>query len=89
MGVIVIECATCGEPCGKQYPATHEEPGFREGIGENFALDSEWFCSQKCLDECIDECRMAEHADERPYGLNSALRQMHNDAQAFIAMDWE
>ena len=32
----VIHCPCCDEPCGKEYPNTHEDPGYREGIGENF-----------------------------------------------------
>ena len=47
----IIVCPICGEPCGRQYPDTHEEPGFREGKGENFAdLEGNWYCCQECLD---------------------------------------
>ena len=52
----VIECGNCGEPCGRSYSATGPtydsggEPGFAEGIGENFSLNGIWFCSQDCLD---------------------------------------
>jgi hypothetical protein len=46
-----IICPTCGEFCGKRYPSTFEDPGFCEGIGENFVLDMVWHCSQNCLDQ--------------------------------------
>jgi hypothetical protein len=46
-----IICPTCGEVCGKRYPSTFEDPGFCEGIGENFVLDMVWHCSQNCLDQ--------------------------------------
>jgi hypothetical protein len=47
-----IECVVCTEDCGKEYPATHEEPGFCEGDGENYVdLNGSWCCSQNCLDK--------------------------------------
>jgi len=53
----IIYC-TCGEPCGKKYPATgptHDSGGeqaYREGSGENFVdEDGTWFCSEACRDE--------------------------------------
>jgi hypothetical protein len=46
----------CGDVCGKRYPATEVDPGFAEGIGENFTSeDGAWHCSQDCLDENNDE----------------------------------
>jgi hypothetical protein len=55
----IIHCAFCDDPCGKEYPDTGPtyssggEQGFREGIGENFILNDEWYCSQMCLDAAI------------------------------------
>lgn len=47
----LIHCPCCDEPCGKEYPNTHEDHGYREGKGEEFALpDGQWCCSQFCLD---------------------------------------
>jgi len=46
-----IICPTCQEVCGKFYPATDVDPGFREGKGEEFADEFlNWHCSQACLD---------------------------------------
>jgi hypothetical protein len=57
----IIYCQVCNEPCGKQYPSDQTDPGFREGIGENFsAKDGVWHCSQKCLD--VAEELEAEYA---------------------------
>ncbi len=86
----IIECDTCGEPCGKQYPDTHEEPGFREGKGENFRIDGLWFCSQKCMDFCISECVSAENEDrERGLSLCRALEIAANEAAQFESESWE
>ena len=47
----VIHCPVCDEPCGKEYPADQTDPGFREGIGENFTTsEGVWHCSEFCLD---------------------------------------
>ena len=47
----ILHCPACDEPVGKEYPATWEDPGFREGRGEEFPLpDGRWCCSQFCLD---------------------------------------
>ena len=67
----VIECANCGEPCGKEYPDRISdidggEPGFREGKGEDFALDGVWFCSQKCLNFAMAEIAFANREDFDP-----------------------
>jgi hypothetical protein len=49
-----INCP-CGKSCGKQYyPATFDsrgEPGYSEGIGEDFSLHGVWHCSEQCLDD--------------------------------------
>ena len=46
----VIHCPCCDELCGKEYPNTHEDPGYREGIGENFvSKNEEWCCSEFCM----------------------------------------
>ena len=50
-----ILCKQCGKPCGRRYPDRWSmfdggEPGFDEGIGENFAVGDSWHCSQKCAD---------------------------------------
>jgi hypothetical protein len=52
----IIECPICGELCGKEYPDYFNkggswDQGFREGPGENFVYDDEWYCSQECMDE--------------------------------------
>jgi hypothetical protein len=45
-----VNCAVCGDVCGKKYPATHEEPAFWEGNGENYVdKDGNWHCSAACL----------------------------------------
>jgi hypothetical protein len=64
----IIDCPGCGEPCGKEYPATHEDPGFREGKGENFSLeeDGTWFCSQRCLDDYIAAVSFEHREDFDP-----------------------
>jgi hypothetical protein len=47
----LILCPSCEEPCGKEYPADETDPGYSEGIGEDFVLpDGRWCCSQFCLD---------------------------------------
>ena len=51
-----IICPSCEESCGKEYPADHTDPGYREGIGENFTTQNGtdfgvWHCSQNCLDQ--------------------------------------
>ena len=51
-----ILCPMCGAVCGKRYPSTWDDPGFCEGIGENFTLSNgtgfgTWHCSQACLDK--------------------------------------
>ena len=47
----LLHCPACDEPVGKEYPDTHEDPGYREGRGEEFPLtDGRWCCSQFCLD---------------------------------------
>jgi len=47
----IILCPSCEEPCGREYPATHTDPGFREGRGEDFVLaDGRWCCSAFCKD---------------------------------------
>jgi hypothetical protein len=47
----IIECPSCNDPCGKEYPADHTDPSFRKGKGEDFAMkDGRWCCSQFCLD---------------------------------------
>lgn len=52
----IIECANCGEPCGKQYPADQTDPGFREGKGEEFCLpDDRWCCSEECREQMMEE----------------------------------
>ena len=50
-----ILCPTCGTVCGKRYPSTWDEPGFCEGVGENFVLGMVWHCSQSCLDQAKRE----------------------------------
>ena len=46
-----IICPMCGVVCGKFYPATDVDPGFREGIGEEFMDEFlNFHCSQSCLD---------------------------------------
>jgi hypothetical protein len=55
-----IVCPVCDEPCGRDYPETGPtydsggEPGFREGIGEDYQLDGVWYCSAECLAGAID-----------------------------------
>lgn len=46
----------CGEPCGIEYPARISrldggEPSYREGVGENFVVESFWHCSEECAEE--------------------------------------
>jgi hypothetical protein len=45
----------CGVVCGKFYPATDVDPGFREGIGEEFMDEFlNFHCSQSCLDAAVE-----------------------------------
>jgi len=53
-----ILCPVCGTVCGKRYPSTWDEPGFCEGVGENFVLGMVWHCSQSCLDQAKREDSM-------------------------------
>lgn len=47
----MIQCLACDGDCGKIYPATHTDPSYREGIGENFTTaDGGWCCSGFCRD---------------------------------------
>jgi hypothetical protein len=62
-----IICPQCGEVCGKEYPARFSlldggEPGFSEGIGENFVVDGAWHCSK----ECADKTRAENAPEEEP-----------------------
>lgn len=48
-----IYCPQCGKQCGIEYPPRFSsldggEPGFSEGIGEDFNVDGEWHCSEEC-----------------------------------------
>ena len=50
-----IICPMCGVVCGKFYPATDVDPGFREGIGEEFMDEFlNFHCSQSCLDAAVE-----------------------------------
>ena len=47
-----IECHACGKICGRTYPATHSDPGFSEGPGEDFVDDQyRWHCSEDCYQQ--------------------------------------
>ena len=52
----IIYCPECDNPCGIQHPdrgpsyASGGEQGYAEGIGENFVINGEWYCSQECKD---------------------------------------
>lgn len=51
MTVKPIICPSCEEECGKLYPATHIDPSYSEGIGENFvSREGFWCCSEFCRD---------------------------------------
>lgn len=51
-----IECYHCGEWCGTSYSATHEDPGFDEGPGEDYAdEEGNWHCSQECLNATLSD----------------------------------
>ena len=51
----IIYCPQCDTPCGIQHPdrgpsySSGGEPGYAEGIGENFVWNDEWYCSEECL----------------------------------------
>jgi hypothetical protein len=45
-----IYCPVCSWECGEWIPADHTDPGFAQGIGENFVDDAGvWYCSDDCL----------------------------------------
>jgi hypothetical protein len=70
-----ILCPMCDEGCGKFYPATDVDPGFREGIGEEFSNESgEWHCSQSCLDRHDDLLKdtLQDVPETDPLGLPRA-----------------
>jgi hypothetical protein len=75
-----ILCPMCDEVCGKYYPATEIDPGFCEGIGENFiTVDASgfgvWHCSQTCLDEHIAAPRRLKRVIAREGRLRAAEAQ--------------
>jgi len=50
MAVSIINCGTCGEPCGKAHSATFNDAAWAEGVGEEFTdKDGNWYCSPECL----------------------------------------
>ena len=56
--IVPIDCAACGEPCGREYPEEVNDidggsPGFREGIGENYCYKDDWCCSLGCLEDLL------------------------------------
>lgn len=47
-----ILCPVCGSWCGTTYPATHTDPDYSEGPGEDYvSRDGFWCCSNDCVDE--------------------------------------
>jgi hypothetical protein len=63
-----IICPSCGVVCGKFYPANAVDPGFREGIGEEFMDEFlNFHCSQACLDKA--KAQKDLDADEDLCGL--------------------
>lgn len=65
----IIRCHQCDKECGRSYPDRWSsidggEPGFREGIGENYVdAEGRWHCSQACLDKTIAEMNAAVARD--------------------------
>ena len=60
----VILCPQCAEECGVWIENDHTDPGYREGVGENFEHDSVWYCSDKCLAEAITEEEESEEDED-------------------------
>jgi hypothetical protein len=57
----VIECANCHMPCGRRYSDSYTDPGYAEGIGENYVDDfGNWHCQQGCLDASLVKKREEE-----------------------------
>ena len=59
-----IICPECTEKCGVWVEGDMTDPGYREGIGENFEHDLVWYCSDGCLAIAIAREEEGEDDDE-------------------------
>jgi len=60
----------CGKPCGRRYPDTRTDPGFDEGIGENYVANEQWHCSAACAEKTyrgtLPTCEECDHPVHAP-----------------------